>query len=994
MKKRLLYFTATLLILLSLNFIICPQALTESYHSDFCNQLGTWKSLIGQADRNIRQGQFVMSSQKEGEHSENVSLNTEAGERSSGDLQISFVYKGQKNFGLIFRAGGENSKNYQSFVYLGNGKWQLVQSSPKQMIDIKGPNLVSGQTYKLLLRYQGTSLQAYLNEKLIYDEQHVSFRDGSTIAGDWSGYIGLAFFNHSNQLTALSIKSGDSGSIPVTIAPHEFTELRDKWKEQLVTENYNPSIPALVKYVKTLSDNAKVLYQSMFLDPQRTYLWPLQPGESASAHLTRQVTNLYYLSQAYSTQGTDYFQSPKVLAAIQSGFDFIVNHEGYDGNKYYGNWWDWQIGIPQKFIKSLIILGDHISENALQRYTHAISAYVPNPYQQLYSKPQEAFVDLSFVPNFSATGANRTDLALSVLGLGILQKDENKIECASNSLKEIFQLVSQGDGFYSDGSFIQHNKIPYTGAYGNVLINGIGQILATTKGSSFEMDKQSVSNFVNTVASSFLPLIYQGAMLPSVNGRAVSRAPKGDQIDYGSKTMYNLLIVATLAPMDVQKKLQEAVKYWIQENPDYYLNNPRDYNSLQMVLSLLADSTVSGQSLPFVGTKNFSAMDRFVQSTPNYLLSLSLYSNRIYSFEAGNGENKHGWHTADGMLYLYNNDGVQFGNSYWPTVDPYRLPGTTVDTVALQDEASYFTTITSSETWVGGVASENQAVMGMALSKEGTRNNGLLLPMNLHAKKSWFILDNQTIALGAGISGDTTADIETIVDNRLLNATYHYQLLSSTGLINTCTAKEKMDWLLLQSDHQNVSIGYIFPTAQEITLQSEKRTGTYASINTAFPSDTTYTGDYWKFIINHGKNPINASYAYIILPGATLDTLKDYSKNNDLKILSNTASIQAVQMDKAGYLGINFWENSGGTIAGITSDKPISFMKQTKAEQTLYTISDPTQSNETVHIHLPQTSQNILSMSEGIAFDEATHSFIVDFSGSAGQAKQIVLSSY
>ncbi|MCB6144135.1 hypothetical protein LI288_14100, partial [Lachnospira pectinoschiza] len=139
--------------------------------------------------------------------------------------------------------------------------------------------------------------------------------------------------------------------------------------------------------------------------------------------------------------------------------------------------------------------------------------------------------------------------------------------------------------------------------------------------------------------------------------------------------------------------------------------------------------------------------------------------------------------TADGMFYLYNNDGVQFGNSYWPTVDPYRLPGTTVDTVALQDENSSFTTVTSPETWVGGAAAENQAVMGMALNKQGTKNNGTVLPMNLRAKKSWFVLEDQTIALGAEISGDTTASIETVVDNRLLNTSYQYQIISNKGNI-------------------------------------------------------------------------------------------------------------------------------------------------------------------------------------------------------------------
>ncbi|MCV5968584.1 polysaccharide lyase family 8 super-sandwich domain-containing protein, partial [Lactococcus petauri] len=89
-------------------------------------------------------------------------------------------------------------------------------------------------------------------------------------------------------------------------------------------------------------------------------------------------------------------------------------------------------------------------------------------------------------------------------------------------------------------------------------------------------------------------------------------------------------------------------------------------NDLQLTLSLMANTAISGDMLPFTGTKVFASMDLFVQSNPNYMTSLSLYSNRTSSFDAGNGENKRGWHTADGMFYIYNNDGVQFGNSYWP----------------------------------------------------------------------------------------------------------------------------------------------------------------------------------------------------------------------------------------------------------------------------------------------------------------------------------------
>lgn len=172
-----------------------------------------------------------------------------------------------------------------------------------------------------------------------------------------------------------------------------------------------------------------------------------------------------------------------------------------------------------------MILEDKVSPEKQQIYTNALSSYVPDPFKQLYTKPQGTFVDLAFIPNFVTSGANRTDLALTVLGLGILQKDSGKINQASSSIVDVFKLVTKGDGFYQDGSFIQHNNIPYTGSYGNVLVKGVGQILAITADSSFQMDATLVTEFVENVDRAFLPLIYKGEMLPTVNGRSISRAP-------------------------------------------------------------------------------------------------------------------------------------------------------------------------------------------------------------------------------------------------------------------------------------------------------------------------------------------------------------------------------------------------------------------------------------------------------------------------------------
>ncbi len=82
-----------------------------------------------------------------------------------------------------------------------------------------------------------------------------------------------------------------------------------------------------------------------------------------------------------------------------------------------------------------MILGAELPSEKLQQYTAIISSYVPDPFKQLYTKTQGSFTELAFIPNFVTSGANRTDLALTVLGLGILQRDAGKITQASASIE-------------------------------------------------------------------------------------------------------------------------------------------------------------------------------------------------------------------------------------------------------------------------------------------------------------------------------------------------------------------------------------------------------------------------------------------------------------------------------------------------------------------------------------------------------------------------------
>jgi len=114
-----------------------------------------------------------------------------------------------------------------------DGEWQLGQPGGKWLTAIKGPTLISGQTYKLLLRYEGTSFQAYLNDRLLYENQEVLYSDGTTINGDWSGYSGIRLFGNESKLTIYSMRSGAVNSLQVEEPMWQLKKMVTKQKIRL-----------------------------------------------------------------------------------------------------------------------------------------------------------------------------------------------------------------------------------------------------------------------------------------------------------------------------------------------------------------------------------------------------------------------------------------------------------------------------------------------------------------------------------------------------------------------------------------------------------------------------------------------------------------------------------------------------------------------------------------------------------------------------------------
>jgi len=116
---------------------------------------------------------------------------------------------------------------------------------------------------------------------------------------------------------------------------------------------------------------------------------------------------------------------------------------------------------------------------------------------------------------------------------------------ARDALSQVLEYVESGDGFYRDGSFIQHNKHPYTGGYGKALLAEITRLMQLLHDSSWEVSDPNVSNIYKWVFEAFEPVIYKGAMMDMVRGRELTRYASHDHA-IGHSTIASILQISPL----------------------------------------------------------------------------------------------------------------------------------------------------------------------------------------------------------------------------------------------------------------------------------------------------------------------------------------------------------------------------------------------------------------------------------------------------------------
>jgi hypothetical protein len=337
------------------------------------------------------------------------------------------------------------------------------------------------------------------------------------------------------------------------------------------------------------------------------------------------------------------------------------------------------------------------------------------------------------------------------------------------------------------------------------------------------------------------------------------------------------------------------------------------------------------------------------------------------------------------MTYLYNADLGHYDQDYWPTVNSYRLPGTTVDTQTLADGAYNWSF--STQSWVGSANILGlYGTAGMQLMTQGS---------TLTANKSWFMFDDEIVALGSDINSSDNRTIETIVENRHIASTDNALTVNGVAQATTVpwsTTLTNVNWMhLAGSAASGADIGYFFPASAVVQALRETRSSSWSTIKTT-ESTNTVTGNYVTLWLDHGANPAEATYAYVLLPNKSASQVGAYATNPDIAILEQSSVAHAVKEKTLNVIGANFWQDVSHSVDMITSDRKAIVMTQENPHQDLtVAVADPTQLGSSIDIEITRSASDIITADNTITITQLspTIKFTVNVSNALGHTQNV-----
>ncbi|HCY0667194.1 TPA: polysaccharide lyase 8 family protein [Staphylococcus aureus] len=687
----------------------------------------------------------------------------------------------------------------------------------------------------------------------------------------------------------------------------DYEKLRNIWLDvNYGYDKYDENNPDMKKKFEATGNEAEKLLKEMKTESDRKYLWESSKDlDTKSADMTRTYRNIEKISEAMKHKNTKLKtdeNKTKVKDALEwlhknaygkepdkKVADLTSNFKNKTSRNTNLNWWDYEIGTPRALTNTLILLQEDFTDEEKKKYTAPIKTFAPDSDKILSSVGKSE----------PAKGGNLVDISKVKLLESIIEEDKDMMKKSIDSFNTVFTYAQNSatgkerNGFYKDGSYIDHQDVPYTGAYGVVLLEGISQMMPMIKETPFNDSNQNDTTLKSWIDDGFMPLIYKGEMMDLSRGRAISRENETSH-SASATVMKSLLRLSDTMDKSTKAKYKKIVKTSVESDSSYkqtdYLSS---YSDISKMKSLMEDSTISTNGLT-QQLKIYNDMDRVTYHNKglDFAFGLSMTSKNVARYESINGENLKGWHTGAGMSYLYNSDVKHYRDNFWATADMKRLAGTTT----LDNEEPKSTDVKkSSKTFVGGTKFDDQhASIGMDFENQDK---------TLTAKKSYFILNDKIVFLGTGIkSTDSSKNPVTTIENRKAN---DYKLYKDDTQTTNSDNQETNSLFLESTNSTQNNIGYHFLNESKITVKKESHTGKWSDINKS-QKDIQKTDEYYEVTQKHSNT--DSKYAYVLYPGLSKDVFK--SKASKVTVVKQEDDFHVVKDNESVWAGINYSDSA------------------------------------------------------------------------------------
>lgn len=335
----------------------------------------------------------------------------------------------------------------------------------------------------------------------------------------------------------------------------------------------------------------------------------------------------------------------------------------------------------------------------------------------------------------------------------------------------------------------------------------------------------------------------------------------------------------------------------------------------------------------------FWQSEYFTHQRPGYFASVRMHSSRNHTMEQP--------HNEEGLKMHHVGDGSNFisltGKEYldiFPVWDWQKIPGATIVQKPVHPHWNEIARKGLTD-FVGGVSDGKYGAAAFDFKSAHDP---------LSARKAWFFFDNEYVCLGADIRAEAEFPVVTTLNQCLLKGDVVVRSKKDNIIPATGTHDfPHVSWVF----HDGV--GYVFPEPRKVKLSNAMATGKWKDINhQASASGEQVEREVFTLWLDHGVKPEQATYEYIVVPGAETALLEDYSKNSPIEILSNTPQIQAV-VHKGINLGhVVFYEAGKIKINDhitLSTDNPCMVMvKVNEKNIEAVSVSDPSRKLNTLQL--------------------------------------------